>query len=489
MLEPLQSDVGAVDSMAAAREHLLTANGLSFAALDRALGAAMSRQLEYADLYLQLTRYETWTVEDGIVKEGAYSIDQGVGVRAVTGERTGFSYSDQLDEESLQDAVSAARGIARAQGSGKIKVARPVSYRPLYSAMDPLGSMSDSDKVQLLADIDRRTRGMDSRVIQVMASLAGVYEIVLLQASDGTLAADVRPLVRMNVSVIMEKDGRREQGYAGGGGRGDYSVVTGGGRPLTIAAEAVRLAGVNMGAMPSPAGTMPVVLSAGWPGILLHEAIGHGLEGDFNRKGTSAFTGRIGERVATEQCTVVDDGTLAGRRGSLNVDDEGTPTQCTTLIEKGVLKGYMQDKTNARLMGMPITGNARRESFAHLTMPRMTNTLMLGGDKNPHEIIASVKNGLYAVNFGGGQVDITSGKFVFSAAEAYMIEDGKITYPVKGATLIGNGPDALTRVTMIGDDMGLDPGIGTCGKDGQSVPVGVGQPTLRIEGLTVGGTG
>ncbi len=488
MLEPQQSDVGTVDSMAAASEHLLAANGLSLAALDRALGAAMSRQLDYADLYLQLTRYETWTVEDGIVKEGAYSIDQGVGVRAVTGERTGFAYSDQLDEESLQDAVVAARGIARAQGSGKVKVARPVSYRPLYTDIDPLDSMSDSDKVQLLADIDRRTRAMDSRVIQVMASLAGVYEIVLLQASDGTLAADVRPLVRMNVSVIMEKDGRREQGYAGGGGRGDYSVVTGNGRPLEIAAEAVRIAGVNMGAMPSPAGNMPVVLSAGWPGILLHEAIGHGLEGDFNRKGTSAFTGRIGERVATEQCTVVDDGTLAGRRGSLNVDDEGTPTQCNTLIERGVLKGYMFDKLNARLMDTRSTGNGRRESFAHTPMPRMTNTYMLPGKYDPEEIIASVDRGLYAPNFGGGQVDITSGKFVFSTSEAYLIENGKKTVAVKGAMLIGSGPEVLTRVSMVGNDLTLDGGVGTCGKEGQSVPVGVGQPTIRVDSMTVGGT-
>ena len=488
MLEPRYGEERTVDSLTVAREHLLTANGLSLAALDRALGAALSRQLDYADLYLQLTRYETWTVEDGIVKEGAYSIDQGVGVRAVTGERTGFAYSDQLDEESLQDAVSAARGIARAQGSGKIKVARPVSYTPLYPCLDPLGSMSDGDKVQLLADIDRRTRAMDSRIIQVMASLAGVYEVVLLQASDGTLAADVRPLVRMNVSVIMEKDGRREQGYAGGGGRGDFSVVTGNGRPLELAAEAVRVAGVNMSAVPAPAGNMSVVLSAGWPGILLHEAIGHGLEGDFNRKGTSAFTDRIGERVATEQCTVVDDGTLAGRRGSLNVDDEGTPTQCNTLIENGVLKGYMFDKLNARLMDTRSTGNGRRESFAHTPMPRMTNTYMLPGKYDPEEIIASVDRGLYAPNFGGGQVDITSGKFVFSASEAYLIENGKKTVPVKGAMLIGSGPEVLTRVSMVGNDLTLDGGVGTCGKEGQSVPVGVGQPTIRIDSLTVGGT-
>src|SRR5512139_524262 len=488
MATPSQSAVAAADSFAIARELLLEGAGLELAALDRALSAAMTRKLDYVDLYLQLTRYETWTVEDGIVKEGAYSIDQGVGVRAVTGERTGFAYSDQLDEESLQDAVGAARGIARAQGSGKVKVARPVSYRPLYSAIDPLGTMSDSDKVELLADIDRRTRAMDSRVIQVMASLAGVYEIVLLQASDGTLAADVRPLVRLNVSVIMEKDGRREQGYAGGGGRGDYTLVTGNGRPLEIAAEAVRTAAVNMAAVPSPAGTMPVVLGSGWPGILLHEAIGHGLEGDFNRKGTSAFTGRIGERVAAEQCTVVDDGTLVGRRGSLTVDDEGTPTSCNTLIERGILKGYMFDKMNARLMGVKSTGNGRRESFAHTPMPRMTNTYMLPGQYDPEEIIASVDKGIYAPNFGGGQVDITSGKFVFSASEAYLIENGKKTVPIKGAMLIGNGPEVLTRVSMVGNDLKLDAGLGTCGKDGQSVPVGVGQPTIRIDSLTVGGT-
>ena len=488
MFQPQEPLVAAVDSLAVAREHLLDATGLSLGALDRALSAAMSRQLDYADLYLQLTRYETWTVEDGIVKEGAHSIDQGVGVRAISGERTGFAYSDQLDEASLQDAVAAARGIARTKGDGKIKVARPVSVKSLYPGVDPLSSMRDGDKVALLADLDQRVRAMDKRVTQVIASIAGVYEIVLVQATDGTLAADVRPLVRLNVSVIMEKDGRREQGYAGGGGRGDFSLLTAGGRPIEIAAEAVRTASVNMEAVPSPAGNMPVVLGAGWPGILLHEAIGHGLEGDFNRKGTSAFTDRIGERVATEQCTVVDDGTLVGRRGSLNVDDEGTPTQCNTLIERGVLKGYMLDKMNARLMQQQSTGNGRRESFAHAPMPRMTNTYMLPGRYDPEEIIASVDKGLYAPNFGGGQVDITSGKFVFSASEAYLIENGKKTVPVKGAMLIGSGPEVLTRVSMVGKDLTLDAGLGTCGKDGQSVPVGVGKPTIRIDSMTVGGT-
>jgi TldD protein len=488
MATRLQPAAAAGDALTIATDVLLERSGLELAALDRALSVALARELDYVDLYLQLTRYETWTVEDGIVKEGAYSIDQGVGVRAISGERTGFAYSDQLDESALTDAVVAARGIARTQGEGKVKVARPEKRAPLYSSLDPLGSMSDGDKVELLADLDRRVRAMDSRIIQVIGSLAGVYEVVLVRASDGTLAADVRPLVRLNVSVIMEKDGRREQGYAGGGGRGDYGVLTAAGKPLAIAAEAVRTAAVNMEAVPSPAGTMPVVLGAGWPGILLHEAIGHGLEGDFNRKGTSAFTGRVGERVATEQCTVVDDGTLANRRGSLTVDDEGTPTRCNTLIENGVLKGYMLDKLNARLMGTQSTGNGRRESFAHATLPRMTNTYMLPGKYDPEEIIASVDKGIYAPNFGGGQVDITSGKFVFSASEAYLIENGKKTTPIKGAMLIGNGPEVLTRVSMVGNDLTLDAGVGTCGKDGQSVPVGVGQPTLRIDSLTVGGT-
>jgi TldD protein len=488
MATPSQPAVAAADSFAIARELLLEGAGLELAALDRALSAAMVRKLDYVDLYLQLTRYETWTVEDGIVKEGAYSVDQGIGVRAVSGERTGFAYSDELDEAALTDAVVAARGIARASGGSQKIMARAASHRPLYPSGDPLRSMTDADKVALLAELDARVRAMDKRVAQVIGSLSGVYEVVLVQATDGTLAADVRPLVRLNVSVIMEKDGRREQGYAGGGGRGDYELVTGNGRPLAIAAEAVRTAAVNMSAVPSPAGTMPVVLGSGWPGILLHEAIGHGLEGDFNRKGTSAFAGRIGERVASEQCTVVDDGTLVGRRGSLTVDDEGTPTACNTLIENGVLKGYMFDKMNARLMGVKSTGNGRRESFAHTPMPRMTNTYMLPGKYDPDEIIASVDKGIYAPNFGGGQVDITSGKFVFSASEAYLIENGKKTVPIKGAMLIGNGPEVLTRVSMVGNDLTLDAGVGTCGKDGQSVPVGVGQPTLRIDALTVGGT-
>jgi TldD protein len=476
------------DSIDIVERAMLNGTGLTFRALDRALAAALTRQLDYVDLYLQQTRYETWTVEDGIVKEGVHSIDQGVGVRAVSGERTGFAYADQLDEAALLDAVEAARGIARVQGSGSVQVARRQTFKPLYPSIDPLSSIDDRQKVELLAELDRYVRALDSRIVQVVASIAGVHDLVLIQASDGTLAADVRPLVRLNVSVIMEHNGRREQGYAGGGGRGDFNVVLGGNRPREIAAEAVRQASVNLEAIPAPAGNMPVVLGGGWPGILLHEAIGHGLEGDFNRKGTSAFSNRIGERVATEQCTVVDDGTLAGRRGSLNVDDEGTPTQCTTLIENGILKGYMQDKLNARLMKMQPTGNGRRESFAFPPMPRMTNTYMLPGKHDPEEILASVEKGIYAPNFGGGQVDITSGKFVFAASEAYLIEKGKKTAPVKGVMLIGSGPEVLTRVSMVGNDLTLDAGVGTCGKDGQSVPVGVGQPTIRVDSLTVGGT-
>jgi len=477
------------DAVAFALEQMLLPAGVDARLLHRALDALMTRDLDYGDLYFQLTRYETWTVEDGIVKEGAFSIDQGVGVRAVVGEKTGFAYADAIDEESLLDAVSAARGIARAGRQGKARAARRSPRRePLYPAIDPLPTLTDREKVELLAELDRHVRALDTRVIQVVGSLAGAYDVVLVQASDGTLAADVRPLVRLNVAVILEHAGKREQGYAGSGGRGDFGLLTAAGVAESLGREAVRQASVNLDAVPAPAGNMSVVLGSGWPGVLLHEAIGHGLEGDFNRKGTSAFTGRIGERVATEQCTVVDDGTLAGRRGSLNCDDEGTPTRCNTLIENGVLRGYMHDKLNARLMRTVSTGNARRESYAHTPMPRMTNTYMLPGKYDPEEIIASVERGIYAPNFGGGQVDITSGKFVFSASEAYLIEKGKKTAPVKGAMLIGSGPEVLTRVSMVGNDLALDPGIGICGKDGQSVPVGVGQPTLKIDSLTVGGT-
>jgi TldD protein len=476
------------DTFALIETRMLEPAGFDLGVLDRALGRLMSRQLDYADLYFQCTRYESWTVEDGIVKDGAYSIDQGVGVRAIAGEKTGFAYSDQLDVLALSDAVDAARGISRIDGSGHVKVPQRAGARALYPAVDPAATMQDDDKIALLREIDRQTRAMDPRVVQVIASLAAVQDMILVQASDGTLAADVRPLVRLNVSVIMQSGDRREQGYAGGGGRGSLSLVGDTERFERIAREAVRQAAVNMEAVQAPAGTMPVVLGPGWPGVLLHEAIGHGLEGDFNRKKTSVFSNRIGDCVATPQCTVVDDGTLAGRRGSLNVDDEGTPTSCTTLIEEGVLRGYMQDKQNARLMKTATTGNGRRESFAHVPMPRMTNTYMLPGESEPEEIIASVERGIYAPNFGGGQVDITSGKFVFSASEAYLIEAGKLTAPIKGAMLIGSGAEVLTRVSMIGNDLELDAGVGVCGKDGQSVPVGVGQPTLKIDSLTVGGT-
>jgi TldD protein len=447
----------------------------------------LAHRVDYADLYFQYSRSEAWSLEEGIVKSGTFSIDQGVGVRAVSGEKTAFAYSDDISVAALRSAADATRAIARQGGEGRAAVARGQAAPALYLPHDPLASLSDADKVALLERIERRCRARDPRVTQVMASLGGEYEVILVARSDGVLAADVRPLVRLSVQVIVEANGRREQGSAGGGGRFDYAYFTD--EMLeSYAREAVDQALVNLEARPAPAGTMTVVLGPGWPGVLLHEAVGHGLEGDFNRKGSSAFSGRIGERVASAGVTVVDDGTLSNRRGSLSIDDEGNPTQRTVLIEDGILKGYMQDSLNARLMRVPATGNGRRESYAHITMPRMTNTYMLNGDKDPDEIIGSVKRGLFAKNFGGGQVDIVSGKFVFSAAEAYLIENGRITSPVKGATLIGNGPNALTRVALIGNDMRLDPGVGTCGKEGQSVPVGVGQPTLRIDGLTVGGT-
>jgi TldD protein len=478
-----------MDALARARERILAPSGLDEGRLEQALGSLLGAAVDAGDLYFQLAREEHWALEDGIVKEGSHSIEQGVGVRAMAGERTGFAYSDEVVPAALVEAARAARAIAREGGNGRVQAWRESAAHRLYLPDDPIASLQDADKVAMLAELDRHARALDPRVRQVVATLAAVHEIVLIAASDGTLAADVRPLVRMNVSVIVEQNGRREQGYAGTGGRHSLAEFVAGQQPLALAREAVRQATVNLDSVPAPAGTMTVVLGPGWPGVLLHEAVGHGLEGDFNRRGTSAFSGRIGESVASPLCTVVDDGTLASRRGSLNVDDEGTPTSCTTLIENGVLKGYLQDKLNARLMGMRPTGNGRRESFAHTTMPRMTNTYMLPGPHEPEEIIRSVRRGLYAVNFGGGQVDITSGKFVFSASEAYLIEDGKVTAPVKGATLVGNGPDVLTRVSMVGNDLTLDAGIGSCGKDGQTVPVGVGQPTLRVDALTVGGTG
>jgi len=479
------------DFYAIADRCLLSPYDIDADRLQRVFGQILTHEIDYADLYFQYSRSEGWMLEEGIVKSGSFNIEQGVGVRAISGEKTGFAYSDDISMPALVSAAHATRAIASQGSMHSVQIVKRNEvgkHTQLYLPEDPIASLKDADKVALLEKLERYTRQLDQRVTQVVASLAGEYEVVLVTRSDGLLAADVRPLVRLSLQVIAEEKGRREQGVAGGGGRFNYAYFTD--EILQdYARKAVHQAVVNLGARPAPAGTMTVVLGNGWPGILLHEAIGHGLEGDFNRKGSSAFSGRVGERVAAPGVTVVDDGTIPQRRGSLNIDDEGNPTQCTVLIEDGILKGYLQDSLNARLMNLPVTGNGRRESFAHIPMPRMTNTYMLNGDKDPEEIIASVKHGLYAANFGGGQVDITSGKFVFSAAEAYMIEDGKITYPVKGATLIGNGPDVLTRVSMIGNDMSLDPGVGTCGKEGQSVPVGVGQPTLRIDGLTVGGTG
>jgi TldD protein len=476
------------DSLTLVRESILAPAGLAQSDLDRLMGLLMGASLDAADIYFQSSRLESWVLEDGIIKDGNFSIEQGAGLRAVSGERTGFAYSDELQLPALAQAAEAARAIARSGQGARVRIGDSPPVRRLYEPIDPLQSLAAEEKVELLRRVDAEARRLDPRVKEVTASVVAVQDRVLVLADDGTMAADVRPLVRLSVSVIAEDKGRREQGGSGGGARSDLGWFLLEDRALGFAREAVRLALTNLEAQPAPAGTMTVVLGPGWPGVLLHEAIGHGLEGDFNRKGTSAFAGRLGERVAVPGVTVVDDGTLPGRRGSLNMDDEGTPTQCTVLIEDGVLRGYMQDKLNARLMGMAPTGNGRRESYARLPMPRMTNTYMLAGDRDPQEIIASVDKGLYAVNFGGGQVDITSGKFVFSASEAYLIEKGKIGAPIKGATLIGNGPDVLTRVSMVGNDLALDQGIGTCGKDGQSVPVGVGQPTLRIDGLTVGGT-
>ena len=484
---PAARDVGS-DPLGFARAALLRPAGLDEERVARIVGDVMGHAVDYADVYFQMVREESWALEDGIVKDGAHSIDQGVGVRALAGEKTGFAYSDEVVLPALLEAAHAARAIARSGTAGTLQAWRARGGHRLYLPIDPVETLRDEDKVRLLEQIDRETRALDPRITQVMASLSASHETVLVLASDGTLAADVRPLVRLNVSVIIEQDGRREQGYAGGGGRFAYTEFVAEQRWRQLVREAVRTAQVNLEAVPAPAGTMTVVLGSGWPGVLLHEAVGHGLEGDFNRKGTSAFSGRIGEQVAARGVTVVDDGTLPSRRGSLNVDDEGTPTQCTTLIEDGVLKGYLQDKLNARLTGVAPTGNGRRESFAHVTLPRMTNTYMLPGTRTPEEIIGSVGRGLYCRSFGGGQVDITSGKFVFSASEAYLIENGRITVPVKGATLIGNGPDVMTRISMVGDDLRLDDGVGTCGKEGQDVPVGVGQPTLRVDGLTVGGT-
>jgi TldD protein len=468
-----------------ARQTFFAPAELDEGSVARVLHGLMKPGIDVADLYFQHSLTETWSLEDGIVKSGAHHAEQGVGVRALSGDKQGLAYSDELRMPALTEAAGAAGAIVRSGQAGAVQAWQtPPAPPALYSAANPLHGLPVDWKLELLRRADAAARAADTRVIQVNVSLAGSHETVLSACSDGTLAADVRPLVRMDVSVIVEQQGRREQAHAGGGGRGQYAEFFGGDRPEQLAREAVRQALVALEA----AGSMTVVLGPGWPGVLLHEAVGHGLEGDFNRKGTSAFSGRMGQKVASELCTIVDDGTLAGRRGSLTLDDEGTPTQCTTLIENGILRGYLQDKLNARLMGMRPTGNGRRESYAQLPMPRMTNTYMLAGPHDPEEILRSVPRGLYAVNFGGGQVDITSGNFVFSASEAYLIEDGRITRPVKGATLIGNGPEALNRVSMVGNDLTLDSGVGVCGKEGQSVPVGVGQPTLRIDGLTVGGT-
>ena len=471
-----------------AREQLLVPGGITEHDLTRTLESMLTYAVDSADLYFQASRFESWMLEDGIVKEGGHNIERGVGVRAVSGEKTGFAYSDEIVLPAITEAANAARSIAAQGRQGKVRAWQRTQGNALYPVLNPLGTLSEQDKIRLLHSADAEARRSDPRVKQVIVSLASEHDVFLIAASDGTLAADVRPLVRMNVTVTVEHNGRREQSSSGGGGRFGLEYFVENGRGLAFAREAVRQALVNLDAVDAPAGSMQVVLGPGWPGVLLHEAIGHGLEGDFNRKGSSAFSGRIGQRVADAQCTVVDDGTLASRRGSLNIDDEGTPTQCTVLIENGILKEYMQDKLNAGLSKSRLTGNGRRESYAHVPLPRMTNTYMLAGKYDPQEIIASVKNGLYAVNFGGGQVDITSGKFVFSASEAYLIENGKVTRPVKGATLIGNGPDVLTRVSMVGNDLKLDEGVGTCGKEGQSIPVGVGQPTLRVDSLTVGGT-
>ncbi len=478
-----------IERLATAKSLLLTPFGLDESHLTRALNEIKAHQVDEADLYFQYTRSEGWSLEEGIVKTGSFSIDQGVGVRAVSGEKTAFAYSDDISEASLLDAARTVRTISATAQTKRAKVAtkKIASSRSLYPGVDPILSMDSTTKVELLGKVEKLARAKDPRVIQVMAGLASEYDVVLVARADGTLAADVRPLVRLSVSVIAEQKGRRESGSSGGGGRFGLAYFSDA-QIEQYVNEAVHAALTNLEARPAPAGEMTVVLGSGWPGILLHEAIGHGLEGDFNRKGSSAFSGRIGQRVAAKGVTVLDDGTIADRRGSLNVDDEGNTTQRNVLIEDGILKGYIQDSMNARLTGVAPTGNGRRESYANVPMPRMTNTYMLGGDKEPQEIVKSIKKGLYADNLGGGQVDITSGKFVFSASEAYWVENGKILYPVKGATIVGNGPECLKRVSMIGNDMKLDSGVGTCGKEGQSVPVGVGQPTLRIDGLTVGGT-
>jgi TldD protein len=482
-----------IDLNKTVEQNLLHQSGLDQSSIYGYLEQIMQHQNTFADMYFQSSQHESWVLEDGIIKDGSYNIERGVGVRAVNEDKTGFAYSDEINADALQKACLAARNIAPADGKVKVSALGASQTKALYTASNPLLAMTDDDKIALLRMVDAYVRKEAPSVSQVVVSLTGVYEEILVAATDGTYATDVRPLIRLNCSVLLEKDGKRERGASGCGGRRAYeffSADTENGIPRyqQLADEALHMARVNLEAVPAPAGAMPVVLGSGWPGVLLHEAVGHGLEGDFNRKGASTFSGRIGEQVASKGVTVVDDGTLADRRGSLSIDDEGTQSQYNVLIEDGKLKGYMQDKMNAHLMGVKPTGNGRRESYAHLPMPRMTNTYMLGGQYSAEEIIASVKKGIYAPNFGGGQVDITSGKFVFSSSEAYLIENGKITQPIKGATLIGNGPESMQKISMIGNDVALDAGVGVCGKDGQSVPVGVGQPTLKIDELTVGGT-
>ncbi len=477
------------DLITKAYKTCLDPTGLTQSDLEQVINQLQGTNIDAADIYFQSRRLETWLLDDQLIKEGNYNIEHGVGIRAISGEKTGFAYAEDLALPKLLEAATTAKTIAKHNGKkNSIHITSNKTDNLIYQPINPLTSIKDAEKIDLLQRIDSIVRNTDTRITQSIVSLVAVSDTILVLDQDGMLYGDVRPLIRLNVHVIAEHQGRKEQGSSGGGARYGLDWFLEQERYQHFAAEAVRQALVNLESCAAPAGTMTVVLGPGWPGVLLHEAIGHGLEGDFNRKGTSAFTGRLGDQVAAHNCTVVDDGTLIGQRGSLTIDDEGTPSQYTTLIENGILKGYMQDRLNARLMGVKSTGNGRRESYAHLPIPRMTNTYMLPGSYTHEEIIASVPKGLYAANFGGGQVDITSGKFVFSASEAYLIENGKITHPVKGATLIGNGPDVLTRVSMIGNNLALDQGVGTCGKDGQSVPVGVGQPTLKIDGLTVGGT-
>ena len=476
------------DLISQAEETLLESKGIAFADLEETVFDLLSREVDYGEVFVQSTRSESFGVEDGIVKDGAFSVDAGIGVRALAGEKTGFAYSEDIRLDGLQQAAKAARSIAKKGASRNAPAFNATAHPALYEGVDPISSLSDAEKVVLLRQVDMVARAEDSRVKEVNVRISASHESMLIMASDGTLAADIRPLVRLDVSVIVQQGERRERGSAGGGGRRSLFSLCEGDWAGDVAKEAVRMAMVNLEAIDAPAGPMPVVLGPGWPGVLLHEAVGHGLEGDFNRKGSSAFSGRVGEQVASALCTIVDDGTMQGRRGSLSVDDEGTQTQSTVLIENGILKGYMQDKLNARLMNVAPTGNGRRQSFAHVPMPRMTNTYMLPGQDLPEDILRSVKKGVYAVNFGGGSVDITSGRFVFSATEAYLIEDGKVTAPIRGATLIGSGPEVMNKVSMVGNDLNLDGGVGVCGKDGQSVPVGVGQPTLKVDEIIVGGT-